>query len=142
MYDPWGYFHPVAINDVLHNRYRVVDKLGHGGYSTVWLAHDSRLNRFVAIKVGASSQECSSRESKVLRLLSGSKPEAIPAILDEFEVDGPNGTHPCFATVPAQGSVEEAKSCRLFHIQVARALAAKLVLAVAFVHSQGFVHGG
>ncbi|XP_044723940.1 uncharacterized protein HRG_01836 [Hirsutella rhossiliensis] len=134
MYEPGG-FHPVMINDVLHNRYRVVAKLGYGGYSTI---HDRRLNRYVAIKIGVSSLLCSPREPDILCRLSGSKSpapalgpagiaaEAIPAILDEFEVDGPNGTHPCYVTIPAQ---------------VARALAAKLILAVGFVHSQGFVHG-
>lgn len=28
------------IGDVLHERYQIVDKLGYGGYSTVWLARD------------------------------------------------------------------------------------------------------
>ncbi|KAM4060614.1 hypothetical protein HRG_001836 [Hirsutella rhossiliensis] len=117
MYEPGG-FHPVMINDVLHNRYRVVAKLGYGGYSTI---HDRRLNRYVAIKIGVSSLLCSPREPDILCRLSGSKSpapalgpagiaaEAIPAILDEFEVDGPNGTHPCYVTIPAQGSVQEAK---------------------------------
>ncbi|ODA83067.1 hypothetical protein RJ55_01576 [Drechmeria coniospora] len=152
MYEPGG-FHPVMIDDVLHHRYRVVDKLGYGGYATIWLAHDSRLHRYVAIKVGVSSLSCPSSEPKILRRLSDSNPtvspvdppaiaaEALPTILDEFELQGPNGIHHCYATLPAQGSVQEAKFSRLFPIQVARALSAKLLLAVDFVHSQGFVHG-
>jgi serine/threonine protein kinase len=35
-----GGYHPMQIADVLCNRYEVVDKLGYGGWSTVWLAHD------------------------------------------------------------------------------------------------------
>jgi serine/threonine protein kinase len=42
-------------------------------------------------------------------------------------------------------SLAEAKyasSVRLFQLPVARAIAAQLVQAVAFLHSQGIVHGG
>lgn len=39
-YTPGGY-HPVMIGDMLNQRYRVVDKLGFGGYSTIWLAVDT-----------------------------------------------------------------------------------------------------
>lgn len=153
MYEPGG-FHPVMIDDILHDRYQVVDKLGYGGYSTIWLAYDIQRKRYVAVKIGVSSMPCSSREPRILRQLSDSEftapalgpaviaAEAIPTILDEFELNGPNGTHPCYATVPAQGSIQEAKFSRLFPIQVARTLAAKLTLAVGLVHSQGFVHGG
>lgn len=39
-YAPGG-FHPVALGDTFCNgRYTVRHKLGHGGYSTVWLARD------------------------------------------------------------------------------------------------------
>lgn len=47
-----GGYHPVQVDDVLHGRYHIVDKLGHGGYSTIWVASDERTNRLVAVKVG------------------------------------------------------------------------------------------
>ncbi|KAH7390771.1 hypothetical protein DE146DRAFT_634637 [Phaeosphaeria sp. MPI-PUGE-AT-0046c] len=66
---------------------------------------------------------------------------ALPSILDAFDIHGPNGTHTCYTLTPAQGSLKEASFSRLFPVQVARALAAKLATAVASVHSRGFVHG-
>lgn len=38
-YRPRGY-HPIKMGDYLHERYRVVHKLGYGAYSTTWLAQD------------------------------------------------------------------------------------------------------
>ena len=35
-----GRFHPVYIGDVYHGRYQVINKLGYGSYSTVWLVKD------------------------------------------------------------------------------------------------------
>ncbi len=153
MYEPGGY-HPVMIDDLLHDRYRIVDKLGFGGYSTIWLAQDDQQKRYVAIKVGISSPPLPRREPSILRALSGSRStsqavhaafdarDTIPSILDEFNIQGPNGTHACYTVAPAQGNLKEASFSRLFPIQVARALAARLTIAVSFVHSHGFVHGG
>ena len=153
MYKP-GDYHPVMIDDLLHDRYRIVDKLGFGGYSTIWLAQDDQSERYVAIKVGISSPSLPRRELSILRALSGSRPTSqavhaafdacntIPSILDEFDIQGPNGTHACYTMAPAQGNLKEASFSRLFPVQVARALAARLTIAVSFVHSNGFVHGG
>jgi serine/threonine-protein kinase SRPK3 len=154
LYEPGGY-HPVMVNDLLHNRYRIVDKLGFGGYSTIWLARDEMVKRYVAVKIGISTPSLPRREPEILRELHGlgtnsqalAAPDrnecaALPSILDTFDVRGPNGTHTCYTLTPAQGNLKEASFSRLFPIRVARALAAKLTTAVAFVHSQGFVHGG
>lgn len=35
-----GGFHPVYIGDAYHNKYKVLNKIGYGLYSTVWLARD------------------------------------------------------------------------------------------------------
>lgn len=40
------------IGDLLHDRYRMVGKLGFGGYSTIWLFHDIHLELYVSVKVG------------------------------------------------------------------------------------------
>lgn len=143
-YQPGGY-HPVAIDDLLQGRYRIVDKLGFGGYSTIWLARDETEKRYVAVKIGISTPSFPRRELEILQALRPTDAEsasALPTILDAFDVRGPNGTHPCYTLTPAQGNLKEASFSRLFPIQVARALAAKLATAVAVVHSRGFVHGG
>ncbi|EGE05967.1 CMGC/SRPK protein kinase [Trichophyton equinum CBS 127.97] len=143
------------IGDVLHDRYKVVDKLGFGGYATIWLARDSLLERYVALKVGIADSH--PRETRVLRDLSASASDStssnlsarfrnyahnsIPVPLDEFKIHGPNGMHPCYTMTPAQCNLWEASYSRLFHIDIARALSAAVTLSVTSIHSRGFVHG-
>lgn len=146
-YRPGGY-HPIMIGDNLHERYYIVDKLGFGGYSTVWLAHDTRQKQYVALKVNRA--DALPRETKALEALSkqplslstnhGRK--LVPAILDEFEVQGPNGTHTCHAVTLAACNLREISFSHLFPLEVARALAYGLAQAVAYTHLQGYIHGG
>ena len=149
MYRPGGY-HRISIGDKLHARYRVVHKLGHGSYSTTWLTFDECSQKFAAVKAGTA--ESNPREVEVLSALTqnpksiGSPGRAmIPPVLDSFQILGPNGIHHCYVTAPSGASlsdVQEACNRTIFQIDVARALAAQLTLAVVFIHSQGFVHGG
>jgi serine/threonine protein kinase len=147
-YRPGGY-HPIMIGDVLHDRYHVADKLGFGGYSTVWLARDTHLKRYVAVKVNIA--DSLPRETKVLKALSAPLPSSsplhpgrglIPVLLDEFKVQGPNGNHTCYTVTPAQCNLREVSFSRLFSLEVARALSYGLAQAVAYTHSRGYVHGG
>jgi serine/threonine-protein kinase SRPK3 len=107
-YRPGGY-HPVRIGEIFHNnRYHVVQKLGWGYFSTVWLCWDSDLERFVAIKVQKSAkdyQEAALDEIELLSQLYARFKEDndtllldnfhIVALLDHFYVRGPNGKHIC-----------------------------------------------
>jgi len=147
-----GGYHPVSIGDKLHDRYHVVDKLGFGGYSTVWLARDLLAGRYVALKVGISGSQAPLREISIIEALSSQVSSdplntdrgLLPSILDKFEIEGPNGTHSCFTMAPARGDLREARcpGRGLFSIEVARALCGGLALAVAEMHSQGYIHGG
>lgn len=145
-YRPDGY-HPILIGDVLHDRYRVIHKLGHGTFATIWLARDQRKSAYVAVKVGTA--ESQNREADNLRAIADSTASSagprgrsmIFTLHDEFEIQGPNGRHRCLVTVPARSSVSVASFSRLFKRVTARALAAQLVLAVAYTHGRGFIHG-
>ena len=153
-YKPGGY-HPIQIGDRLHNRYRIVHKLGHGTFSTAWLAVDELASKYVAVKV--CTADADKREVDIVSELSiakttnsgaissiYTKAPLTPTILDQFSVDGPNGTHPCLVTVPARCSLRESKEVsrwELFQLNVARSLAVQLALAVSFVHSRGYAHG-
>lgn len=150
-YRPGG-CHPIAIGDELHARYRVLYKLGHGSYSTTWLARDALSQKLVALKVGIA--ESNLHEVDVLSALTTPQNHIsfdspgramIPSILDSFHIHGTNGIRPCYVTAPARASlfdVQEASYHRVFQLNVARALAAQLALAVVFTHSKGSVHGG
>ncbi|CAD8188156.1 unnamed protein product [Paramecium octaurelia] len=50
-----GGYHPVHIGEVLLNRYVVIQKLGWGHFSTVWLAKDFKYETYVALKIQKSA---------------------------------------------------------------------------------------
>lgn len=146
-----GGYHPIHIDERLDKRYRIVHKLGHGTFSTAWLAIDEKTSKYVAIKVGTADADRT--EADILSQLtenaasyigSEDKPSLIPVVLRRFHLRGPNGTHPCLVTLPARCSLRDAKEASgssLFQLDVARSLAAQLVMAVSLVHSQGYAHG-
>ncbi|PYH68300.1 kinase-like protein [Aspergillus vadensis CBS 113365] len=146
-YEAGGY-HPVTIGDCFHHRYRVVHKLGHGTYSTIWLARDEVSNRYVALKI--CTADSNPLENSVLSRLSQPQKsphidrDLIPTISEIINIQGPNGKHTCLLTRPARTSLSDAKNGSwnsLFQLEVSRAIVAQLIIAVQYIHSQGIVHG-
>jgi len=50
-----GGYHPIHIGEVLQDRYVVIQKLGWGHFSTVWLCKDFKYDTYVAVKCQKSA---------------------------------------------------------------------------------------
>ncbi|RAH44560.1 protein kinase [Aspergillus brunneoviolaceus CBS 621.78] len=122
--------------------------LGHGTYSTIWLARDERSRIYVAVKVCTAD----SKPPEIDVILELSKPPLlsdigrtlIPSILNKFNIQDPNGEHICLVTKPARMSLSDAKNgswINICQLEVARVLAAQLAIAIHYIHSRDFVHG-
>ncbi|KAH7907717.1 kinase-like domain-containing protein [Hygrophoropsis aurantiaca] len=147
-----GGYHPVHIGDIMHDRYRVINKLGYGGYSTVWLVKDLHLDRYAALKILAAEAPNSAAEADVLRHLKAvqaSSPgipggEFVVRVFDEFTVDGPNGTHQCFVTEVLGPHLELqpiGTDDWRYPIDMAKRMVAQIAHGVAYLHRIGIVHG-
>ncbi|EYE95364.1 uncharacterized protein EURHEDRAFT_537109 [Aspergillus ruber CBS 135680] len=78
-------------------------RLGHGSYSTTWLARDEQLERYVAVK--SCIEDSNLRETGIISALNGSyRPGAamIRSMLDKFSIQDPNGNHDCYVSLPAR----------------------------------------
>ncbi|XP_037628720.1 SRSF protein kinase 1a isoform X2 [Sebastes umbrosus] len=98
-----GGYHHVKVGDLYNGKYHVIRKLGWGHFSTVWLAWDVQVKRFVAMKVVKSAEhytETAVDEIKLLRSVRNSDPndpnrEMVVQMVDDFKISGINGTHVC-----------------------------------------------
>lgn len=114
-----GGYHPIHLGDILHERYRVVRKIGWGHFSTVWLCRDLVEETYVALKVVKSAQhytETAADEIRLLEVIKDADPfdcdgrEKIVKLLNHFTVKGVNGVHTCL--------VFEALGCSLYKLIV------------------------
>lgn len=102
-YYPGG-FHPVHLGDRLGGggRYRVVHKLGHGGYGTVWLCHDKITKKWRAVKIQAAHVGIENCKEMAMTEYLHSKfsheeleKNHISLPVESFLLKGPNGRHLC-----------------------------------------------
>jgi serine/threonine-protein kinase SRPK3 len=120
-----GGYHPVHVGEIYLQRYHILQKLGWGHFSTVWLAKDKKFETYVAIKIQKSAQhylEAAYDEVEILQELEkhnydkewiesvkeywNDKPEVVAKgvgrdhsqvvqLLNSFIHHGPNGRHFC-----------------------------------------------
>jgi len=94
-YRPGG-FHPVHIGDMLGEKYKVLHKLGCGGFSTVWLVRDLVDQRLYALKILAA--DASQIELDIYLYLmdtAGTHPN-VSTLHNYFTISDPYGSHHCF----------------------------------------------
>ena len=125
----------------LADRYRLERELGRGGMAAVWLAHDTRLERRVALKVlreDVAALLGADRFLREIRLTAGLDHPHILALLDSGSADGA-----LFYVMPyvADGSLRD-RLDRDGTLSVAEALrvAREVADALAYAHARGIVH--
>ncbi|KAK3681040.1 kinase-like domain-containing protein, partial [Podospora appendiculata] len=149
-YRPGG-LHPIELGDCLGGggRFRVVHKLGHGGFSTVWLCHDKLSQKWRAVKVLAAhaSKPESCIELKACRFLSGFDPQVLEhhhilSPLETFWLQGPNGRHLCLVLPFLGPSLQGGLAHSYGHFpSLLKDICFQLVTAMDFLHRNNLCHG-
>lgn len=132
----------LAVDRVIAQRYKVIEPIGSGGSSQVYLAHDQTLGRQVAVKVlddGAAAQDdlrrLFTREARALAQLSHPN---IVAVYDVGEVDG----RPFIAMEYVDGISLKQRIERTGALTLADVLrlATEIAQGLDMAHGRGIIH--
>ncbi|KAL6806353.1 kinase-like domain-containing protein [Trichoderma sp. SZMC 28013] len=147
-----GGYHPVHLNDLLcDGRYRILNKLGFGSFSTVWLTRDEVKEIYVSIKIVVAQQSHNHNgELQILQTITRAGDPTHPGhkhvshLLDSFYHEGPNGRHLCIVLEllgPKISSVVNRQPNYRLYGRLARRVSSQLLLAVDYIRSCGVAHG-
>ncbi|KAL0950832.1 hypothetical protein HGRIS_007593 [Hohenbuehelia grisea] len=131
-------------------RYSITRKLGWGMHSSTWLAHDTVLKKYVAVKAltGHITEmyDCAAVwEADALRLLSYPPvSKHCVTLLDEFTVKGHEsaGSHLCLVMPLYGGDVKALAASRNspFPPLLAKRIIQHVLQGIAYAHERGVVH--
>jgi serine/threonine-protein kinase len=136
MADP---FH--RLKDAMADRYTLERELGAGGMATVYLAHDPRHNRKVAIKVMNSELAAIIGAARFLKEIETTANLQHPNILPLFDSGEVDGT--VFYVMPyVQGESLRGRLAREVQLPVADAvrIAVEIAGALDYAHRHGVIH--
>ncbi|TQS37795.1 hypothetical protein Golomagni_01719, partial [Golovinomyces magnicellulatus] len=146
-----GGYHPIILGDLFKNgRYKVLHKLGWGGFSTVWAAKDLEKQEYVALKVSVAKIHDKSKEIKVLRTLANLNSEEtgsrhVMKLLDHFQIAGPNGRHQCLVLEFLGPNVSDVREMYFdderFPAALAKNIAQQALAGLEYLHKHNIGHG-
>lgn len=133
---------PLHIGEVLVGRYRIEHKLGWGGYSTVWMAHDVQYRKNVALKIMIPGEKVEyeyQMQNEILRTVRDTS--HLVTLQDSFLLPGHCGNYHRVLVLPL---LCQSLGYRTTKLPVAtRVSAAKqLLVALKGLHDVGLVHRG
>ncbi|HEY3922838.1 MAG TPA: protein kinase, partial [Gaiellaceae bacterium] len=130
------------VGDVLADRYELEEVVGSGGMSSVYRAHDSVLDRNVALKVLhqrlTGEKEYVERFRREALMVAGLLHQNIVTVIDRGEDDG------CpfivFEFVAGENLKQLVDRCGPLPLDRAVELAVQIAHGLAFAHANGYVH--
>jgi serine/threonine-protein kinase len=123
--------------EVIGGRYRLLEPLGRGSMSSVWLAHDDDLDRDVAIKTLAPTAD-RARFEREARAVAGLSHPNICNLYDYGESDGK--PYMVLEYLPGGTLEDRLKSGSPLPDGETEAYAAAIAAGLAHAHAQGVVH--
>jgi serine/threonine protein kinase len=137
-----GLCYPICIGDVLKDTYRIEHKLGHGDFSTVWLAHDIKEGRDVALKImspGTAGDHEYSMQEKIKNDVQGTSNLVI--YLTAFSLPGrKEGENHRVLVFPVRGPTFRSVSLNQISMANRMSAARQLLMALECLHNANIVH--
>jgi serine/threonine protein kinase/Flp pilus assembly protein TadD len=132
---------PLALSDALADRYTIESALGEGGMATVYLAHDKRHERLVAIKVLSAEQSAvlgPERFEREIKLLARLRHPFVLPLHDSGEAAGS-----LYFVMPyVEGESLRARLLRdgTLSVEDVTAIVRQIADALDYAHGEGVVH--
>ncbi|KAK2742795.1 hypothetical protein FQN57_005086 [Myotisia sp. PD_48] len=138
-----GLLFPVCLGDWFNNRYRAFHELGHGTFSTVWLAHDTLKQKAVALKImvpgNVAEHELHIQDEIRHRVRDTSN---LVLYTDIFFVGNINNKQHRVLAFPAFAPrTNDPDFLRQIPMATRMRAAKQLLEILASLHDRGFVHG-
>ncbi|KAI1041806.1 hypothetical protein LB505_008461 [Fusarium chuoi] len=135
-----GLYLPICIGEVIADRYRIEHKLGHGGFSTVWMAHDMDQGKDVALKIMTANFEGEReflRQNEIINCVSDTSRLLI--YQDAFLLHGAGRNPHRVLVFPVKGP-NLRDYARETSTIMRRSAAKQLLQALKALHDGGMVH--
>lgn len=138
----------VAIGDVIADRYRLERELGRGGMATVYLAHDAKLDRKVAVKVlhtdlarQPSFRTRFRKEAHAAARLTHPNVVRVFDAGESIDAHDPEQVHPFLVMEYIDGQLlSDRIAGRPLDVADAVAIEQQLLSALEYAHTAGIVH--
>jgi serine/threonine protein kinase len=136
-------FYPICIGDVLVQTYRIEHKLGHGDFSTVWLARNIQEGKDVALKIiipGHAGEYEYKMQKEILRTVQDTS--NLLTYLKTFFLPGQHHNHRVLVFPMRGPSIHYCLEQEQMSLPVATRMSAarQLLKALEQLHNAGIVH--